>query len=76
MIEGHIRNGTIVPVEVTCSLIEKAMKESGKNRFLIDGFPRNQDNLDGWQRQMGNKVKECFVLLLSCTEEVGFQFVF
>ncbi|XP_018493706.2 LOW QUALITY PROTEIN: UMP-CMP kinase 2-like [Galendromus occidentalis] len=71
LIEGHIRNGTIVPVEITCSLIEKAMKESGKNRFLIDGFPRNRDNLDGWQKQMGDKVKEVYVLLLSCTEEVA-----
>lgn len=51
------------------------MKESGKDRFLIDGFPRNRDNLDGWQKQVGDKVQECFVLLLSCTEEVGRRFV-
>merc|ERR1712055_675057 len=56
LIEHHITNGTIVPVEITCSLLERAMNESGKSHFLIDGFPRNEDNLTGWNRQMGDKV--------------------
>ncbi|UYV74322.1 CMPK1 [Cordylochernes scorpioides] len=28
LIENHIRNGTIVPVEITCSLIEKVLLPS------------------------------------------------
>lgn len=32
--------------------------------FLIDGFPRNQDNLDGWTRAMTNKVNINFVLYI------------
>lgn len=50
LIEGHMKNGTIVPVEITCSLLEKAMNQSKDqvHRFLIDGFPRNQNNVDGW----------------------------
>ena len=39
LIEDHIRNGTIVPVAITCSLLERAMNNSEKNDFLIDGFP-------------------------------------
>ena len=58
MIEHHITNGTIVPVEITCSLIERAMTNNDKNNFLIDGFPRNQDNLQGWSKQMGDKVSD------------------
>lgn len=52
LIETHIRNGTIVPVEITCSLIDRALQTSQNPhcRFLIDGFPRNQDNLDGWNK--------------------------
>ena len=42
----------------------------GKNDFLIDGFPRNKDNLDGWQRQMGNKADVKFVLFFDCPDEV------
>ncbi|KAI8129318.1 hypothetical protein FF38_13003 [Lucilia cuprina] len=70
LIEDYIRNGKIVPVEVTCSLLEAAMTKSGKNKFLIDGFPRNQDNLDGWNRQMSDKVDFQFVLFFNCSEDV------
>ncbi|XP_052836324.1 UMP-CMP kinase [Drosophila gunungcola] len=73
LIEDYIRNGKIVPVEVTCSLLENAMKASGKSRFLVDGFPRNQDNLDGWNRQMSEKVDMQFVLFFDCSEDVCVQ---
>jgi len=70
LIEKHIRDGTIVPVEITCSLLERAMNESSSNNFLIDGFPRNQDNLDGWERQMSAKVNVLFVLFFDCDEDI------
>jgi len=44
LIENHITNGTIVPVAITCSLLERAMNQSSKNDFLIDGFPRWSPN--------------------------------
>ncbi len=62
LIENHITNGTIVPVEITCSLLERAMNKSEKNDFLIDGFPRNENNLLGWNKQMSEKVNLKFVL--------------
>ncbi|CAK1553092.1 unnamed protein product [Leptosia nina] len=73
MIEEKIRNGLIVPVEVTCSLIHKAMEKSGKARFLIDGFPRNKDNLDGWERVMSDKTKLLFVLFFECSRDLCTQ---
>merc|ERR1712168_555861 len=73
LIETHIKNGTIVPVEITCSLLERAMKTSGKLDFLIDGFPRNQNNLEGWNKEMGEKVNLKFVLFFECPLEVCTQ---
>ncbi|XP_063702023.1 UMP-CMP kinase [Culicoides brevitarsis] len=74
LIEDCIKNGKIVPVEITCSLLENAMikskKETGKNSFLIDGFPRNEDNLSGWKKQMAEKVNEQFVLFFDGPTEV------
>ncbi|CAJ0960110.1 unnamed protein product, partial [Mesorhabditis belari] len=71
LIAEHIRNGTIVPVAITCALLENAMKASGDCAgFLIDGFPRNQDNLDGWQKNMADKVDVKFTLYLSCKVDV------
>ncbi|KAF2350063.1 Adenylate kinase/UMP-CMP kinase [Trinorchestia longiramus] len=70
LIDDHINGGTIVPVEITCSLLERAMKNSGKENFLIDGFPRNQDNMQGWNKVMGDKVNLKFVIFFNCTLEV------
>lgn len=74
LIDDYIKNGKIVPVDVTCSLLENAInlnrEKNGKNKFLIDGFPRNQDNLDGWNRRMEGKVDVQFVLFFDCNEGV------
>ena len=70
LIEEKIKNGQIVPVEITCSLIEAAMERSGSSKFLIDGFPRNQNNLDGWNKQMSSCVSLLFVLFFDCPEDV------
>ena len=50
------------------------MKESGKEFFLVDGFPRNKDNLDGWNRQMGTKTSVKGVLFYECSEKVNHNF--
>ena len=42
----------------------------GRNDFLIDGFPRNKDNLDGWNRAMGEKVTLKMVLFFDCDDQV------
>ncbi|XP_049812508.1 UMP-CMP kinase 1 isoform X1 [Schistocerca nitens] len=73
LIETHIRNGTIVPVAITCKLLENAMVESSSNKFLIDGFPRNQENLDGWTANMADRVQLLGVLFLDCPQEVSTQ---
>ncbi|KAI9819049.1 MAG: bifunctional uridylate/adenylate kinase [Thelocarpon impressellum] len=47
LIKQYIKEGQIVPMEVTVALLEQAMREklddAGKGRFLIDGFPRKMD---------------------------------
>jgi UMP-CMP kinase len=70
MIEECIREGNIVPVEVTVQLIKKAMESSPVTKFLVDGFPRNFDNLQGWQRVMGEAAEVECVLFYDCPEEV------
>jgi len=74
LIEKHITEGSIVPVEITCGLLRQAMEDtmaadSTKHSFLIDGFPRNMDNLDGWNREMGDKSNLQFVLFFDCDED-------
>lgn len=63
-----------MPAEVTVGLLRKAMASSGKSRFLIDGFPRNPDNLAAWEASTaGGAVVVDFALFLDCPEEVRRQ---
>ncbi|KAK9810431.1 hypothetical protein WJX72_010584 [[Myrmecia] bisecta] len=68
MVADMIKQGQIVPSRVTISLLEKAMTESGKTKFLIDGFPRNEENRAAFEQQTGTEPK--FILFFDCPEEV------
>lgn len=57
-------------VVVTVNLIKKAMAKSGGSKFLIDGFPRNFDNLEGWHEVVGESADVKGVLMYECPEEV------
>jgi UMP-CMP kinase len=73
LINTYIKEGQIVPVEITVGLLKKAMEEhsaEGHTKFLVDGFPRNRDNLDGWKRVMGNYCSVEFVLFLTAPEDI------
>ena len=73
MLQRLIKEGAIVPVKVTLDLLRGAMESSmaaGKYLFLIDGFPRNADNLQGWEQEMGNFASVEFCLNLQCSEAV------
>jgi UMP-CMP kinase len=50
MVAEMITQGQIVPSEVTVNLLLAAMAASGKQKFLIDGFPRNTENRDAWEK--------------------------
>ncbi|XP_038574338.1 UMP-CMP kinase isoform X2 [Micropterus salmoides] len=75
LIANYIKEGKIVPVEITINLLRKAMEDTmnqddKKFRFLIDGFPRNEDNLQGWNSVMDGKADVKFVLFFDCGNEV------
>jgi UMP-CMP kinase len=72
LIESYLREGQIVPVAITCSLLKRAMEGHGweNGKYLIDGFPRNMDNLEGWKKAMDGLVEEKFCLFLDCPESV------
>jgi UMP-CMP kinase len=67
MIESYIVQGTIVPAEVTVNLLRNAMIASGGKKFLVDGFPRDPDNLATWEKVMTDATVQ-FLLFLDCPE--------
>ena len=62
---------------VCCQAMNKAMSQDATaHKFLIDGFPRNHDNLQGWEKEMADKVNLLFVLFFDCSEDVRCSFFF
>ncbi|EJF62517.1 UMP-CMP kinase [Dichomitus squalens] len=78
MIRRYIREGQIVPMEVTVKLLENAMRAAlsenrpgegwaaGKGRFLVDGFPRKMDQALKFDEDV---CKSSLVLFFTTTEE-------
>lgn len=71
MINQYMVEGKLVPGEIAVQLMKKAMEKNGwnKKRYLVDGFPRGQENLDGWSRVMGDSVDVPFVLFFEANED-------
>ncbi|KAI3511272.1 hypothetical protein L2E82_29415 [Cichorium intybus] len=67
MIQNMISEGIIVPSEVTIKLLEKAIMENENDKFLIDGFPRNEENRAAFESVTG--IVPEFVLFFDCSEE-------
>ncbi|KAL1968484.1 hypothetical protein VTN77DRAFT_1694 [Rasamsonia byssochlamydoides] len=78
LIRHHIREGTIVPMEVTVALLSNAMSETlakGTSktkpaRFLIDGFPRKLDQAIFFEETV---CPSRMTLFLNCPEDVMLQ---
>ncbi len=73
MINTNIKEGKIVPAEVTVGLLRKAMENSGKQKFLVDGFPRDISNLEAWEKTMVDIADVAFLLFLDCPNDVVVQ---
>ncbi|KAF8633733.1 hypothetical protein AX17_004389 [Amanita inopinata Kibby_2008] len=79
LIQTCIREGSIVPMEVTIKLLQNAMLAvlqenrpgdawlAGHGRFLIDGFPRKMDQALGFEQQV---CISSLVIYYAVTEEV------
>ena len=75
-IQDCINAGKLVPSSITVQLLEKGMlqayQETGCTHFLLDGFPRGQDNIDAWYDNA--TINKCCtvvgVLNYDCPEEV------
>lgn len=74
LIKDYIKDGLIVPMEVTVQLLENAMTDTirnsatpnGKHKFLIDGFPRKMDQAHKFEEAV---CPARLVLFYDCPED-------
>ncbi|NJR76076.1 MAG: AAA family ATPase, partial [Scytonema sp. CRU_2_7] len=66
-LEAIMKEGQLVPMDVTIGLLRDAMIKSGGRVFLIDGFPRAMDQAEAFEAM----IQPCeAVLFFDCSEEV------
>ena len=81
LIEDCLVHGKIVPVEISLELLKNAMDAAyerpaadgskyGTRIFLVDGFPRNFDNLSGWTDNMPQAASCMGALVYDCPQDV------
>lgn len=71
IIDDCLVNGKIVPVAVSLNLLRTAMECQRNNvLFLVDGFPRNDDNLRGWVDCMQHVAVLASVFCYTCPLEI------
>jgi UMP-CMP kinase len=66
MIENMIKDGKIVPSEVTIKLLQEAMIKSENDKFLIDGFPRNEENRAAFENVVSPSTR--WIMTLSASK--------
>jgi len=74
LIDQCLVAGKIVPVEISLSLLREAMDQKaadikGNPIFLVDGFPRNFDNLSGWITAMPKHAAVLGAFVFDCPIE-------
>jgi len=73
-INACIKEGELVPAHLVVGLIEKAVDlfvNQGKFNFLVDGFPRSQDNWSAWETsELNLRVDIPFALFFECPFDV------
>ncbi|CAL5050410.1 unnamed protein product [Urochloa decumbens] len=67
MIKNLMHEGKLVPSELIVKLLLKAMLQSGNDKFLVDGFPRNEENRHAYDNIIG--IEPEFVLFIDCSKE-------
>lgn len=69
-IEECTKAGKLVPNEIVVTLLKDAMEKTtrttGKNNFLLDGFPRSLGNLEAWYEVFGRDVELPKMLYFEC----------
>jgi len=70
-INQYMVEGKLVPGEIPVQLMKKAIDTNfpKSKKFLIDGFPRGQENLDLWTKIVGDSVDVPFVLFFDANED-------
>ena len=65
-----MKEGNLINSERVLFYLKDAILKSDKKIIFIDGYPRNQENVDAWNKFMSNFIDIKAVLFFDCSHEL------
>ena len=69
-LEADMKEGKLIPSEKLISFVKLGIVSSKNKKILLDGFPRNQDNINEWNKQMKNVADVVAVVYFEVPDDV------
>ena len=70
LITDLLADGKLAPTNIVVELMRNSMetitRTTGRNNFLLDGFPRSLDNMEGWYEVFGRDAELPKMLYFEC----------
>lgn len=60
-----MKTGGVSPSRITLRLLKQEIESSDKKRFIIDGFPRSEENNNAWNLNVCLQIKLYDLTLLN-----------
>ena len=65
-----MKEGQMVPSDfVVKGIKNRILKGDHSKLILLDGFPRNQDNIDAWNKVVGDQIKVELLMFFDVSDE-------
>ena len=69
-LDTDMKEGKLISSERVLLFLKNAILNSDKKFILVDGYPRNKENIDAWDKIMTNIVDVKAVLFFDCMKEL------
>ena len=69
-LEADMKEGKLIPSDKLISFVKLGIMSSKNKKILLDGFPRNQDNINEWNKQMKNVADVVAVVYFEVPDDV------
>ena len=68
-LEADMKEGKLISSERVLFYLKDAILKSKNKKILVDGYPRNQENMDVWDKMMKDVVDVKAALFFDCPAE-------
>mgnify|MGYP004445995299 FL=1 len=68
-LDNAMKEGKLISSQTLMKVLKEYIVKSPNKKILVDGYPRNQENIDEWEKQMGNEANVKAALYIEVSDE-------